>query len=134
MSLFILPYLHSKYIFLNRQKPNTDYFYTSIEHKIHEHQPDDSCSSSMESDYSSNNKEDDEEFFDDGEKPKDNSKMKTRTITNIICVNMTLYKQYVYSQNGTLINRFNFKDLTTKFGIPISNSANGQNFIFKQSI
>lgn len=47
---------------------------------------------------------------------------------------MTLYKQYVYSQNGTLINRFNFKDLTTKFGVPISNSANGQNFIFKQSI
>jgi len=65
---------------------------------------------------------------------KDKSKMKTRSITNIICVNMTLYKQYVYSQNGTLINRFNFKDLTTKNGIPIANSANGQNFIFKQSI
>lgn len=35
INLYILPYLHSKFIFLNRNKTNTDYFYTSIETKIH---------------------------------------------------------------------------------------------------
>lgn len=38
MRLLILPYAHSKKIFLNNLKPNTEYFYTSIEKHIHNHE------------------------------------------------------------------------------------------------
>ena len=62
MRLFILPYLHSKFIFLNRLKPNTEYFYTSIEQVIHVHEPDEKCSSSEVS--SSMSSSDDHAFVD----------------------------------------------------------------------
>jgi hypothetical protein len=36
MKIYLTPYLHEKKIYLNRQKLNTDYFYTSFETRIHQ--------------------------------------------------------------------------------------------------
>ena len=47
-------------------------------------------------------------------------------------MNETEFKYYVYTQDGLLINRVNFKKYVDKFGPPISTSSNGLNFIFKK--
>jgi hypothetical protein len=37
----------------------------------------------------------------------------------------TTSKYYVYAQNGTLINRVAFKNLTDAYGMPFQTSSNG---------
>ena len=39
-------------------------------------------------------------------------------------------KYYIYSENGKLTKRVNFKKLVDKYGNIIATSANGHNFIF----
>ena len=56
----------------------------------------------------------------------------TDSFRSIICMNQTEYKYYVYSLNGLLYNRIDFRDYVDRYGIPVATSMNGQNFIFKK--
>lgn len=56
----------------------------------------------------------------------------TETFTSIICMNETESKYYVYTQDGLMINRVNFKNLVDKYGDPLATSGNGLNFVFKK--
>ena len=49
-------------------------------------------------------------------------------------MNETESKYYTYTQNGILINRIEFKDTVSKYGVPIAVSANGLCYIFKQTV
>ena len=49
-------------------------------------------------------------------------------MSNIIAINCTESKYYIYSENGLLLNRVVFKDLTKRYGEIVSTSANGLNF------
>ena len=47
-------------------------------------------------------------------------------------MNQTEFKYYVYTLNGLLYNRIDFKKEQELYGVPIATSMNGQNFIFKK--
>lgn len=49
-------------------------------------------------------------------------------------MNETEKKYYVYTQNGLMINRVDFSELTEKYGNPVSTSSNGLNFILKKNL
>ena len=49
----------------------------------------------------------------------------------IIAMNLAEHKFYTYSENGLMINRFDFSDWVRLYGEPIATSTDGQNFIFK---
>ena len=51
----------------------------------------------------------------------------------IICLNETESKYYVYSENGILLNRINFANITEKYGKIIAMSNNGLNLILSKS-
>ena len=117
--VIITPYLHENRIYLNRIKPNTKYFYTSIESSLdsssdHHHY--------TEGNYSSKQRDDHEN-------------RKKKKFTSIICVNLTEFKFYCYNQSGKLINRFNFQKQVDEYGVPMQNvvSSNGKIFIFKKN-
>ena len=46
-------------------------------------------------------------------------------ITQLICLNISHSKLYIYSLEGTLKNRFDFSSLTKKYGRPQQVSENG---------
>ena len=48
----------------------------------------------------------------------------------ILCMNYTESKYYIYSENGKLTKRVNYKKRVDKLGNIIATSANGHNFIF----
>ena len=61
-------------------------------------------------------------------KKKEPKKVK---IPFIIAMNLAEHKFYTYSENGLMINRFDYSDWVKLYGEPIATSTDGQNFIFK---
>ena len=45
-------------------------------------------------------------------------------------MNITEHKYYVYTQNGMLMNRVDYKDKIDQYGYPVATSSNGLNFVF----
>lgn len=100
--ILILPYLHDRKLFLNRQKNNTHYFYTSIETRVedlekHEKHIDKQQSSDYQIDVSNFDEED--QCQDDYHRlcAVHRYKDDDTSFTSIICINLTEYKFYVYS-------------------------------------
>lgn len=56
----------------------------------------------------------------------------TKKIPLILAINLNEYKFYTYSENGLMINRFEFKDMVMKYGEPIATSPDGLNYVFKK--
>lgn len=50
----------------------------------------------------------------------------------IVCMNLAEHKFYTYSENGLLVNRYEYANWVVKYGEPIAASDDGQNFIFKK--
>lgn len=52
-----------------------------------------------------------------------------------MCVNLTEYKFYAYTQSGKLINRVNFGKEVKQYGIPIEEvtSSDGRIFFFRKT-
>ena len=59
-----------------------------------------------------------------GELGKVHKKMKL-SFTSIVCLDFNSFEQQVFSQNGKLINTFNFKHLCKQYGEIINVSGNG---------
>lgn len=97
----ILPYLHENRIYLTRDKPHTEYFYTSMDRVVNK------------------------------EIKQNNRIMRTEKylMKSIICMNLTASKYYVFSQRGLLRNRISFVDYSRKYGQPVAVSPNGFNFV-----
>ena len=49
-------------------------------------------------------------------------------------MNETEHKYYVYTQNGLLINRVNFRELVNQYGEPVAASSNGLNFMLRKKM
>jgi len=49
-------------------------------------------------------------------------------------MNTTEHIYEVYTQNGMMLNRVDFKDKINDYGEPIATSSNGINFVFQRSI
>jgi len=137
--LMIIPYLHDHKIYLNRLKINTDYFYTTLETD-----PEEEDEYNKEINDKMNNYLTNALLKRKGSTAARNfksslgsssaiKKNQADTVTSIIAMNETEHKYYVYTQNGLLINRVDFKDLVNKYGEPVATSSNGLNFILKKS-
>ena len=96
MRLLILPYAHSKKIFLNNLKPNTEYFYTSIEKHIHNHESghDSIDDDEEDEDESSGDSSDDGQSSSrsDSSCPQSDKDTQHQSMVLIICLNMTDHK------------------------------------------
>ena len=127
-----MPFLHNRKLFLNRQKKNTEYFYTSIETLTQD-----------VNDHSVNNQQDQQSqtYFEIDDHNDDayqklcngTNAIEEPKFTSIICINLTEYKFYVYSLQGLLIKRYEFDNEIEDHGVPVSVSNNGLNFIFKKT-
>ena len=94
MRLLILPYAHSKKIFLNNLKPNTEYFYTSIEKHIHNHEKKGERGGHDSIDESSEDSSDDgpSSSRSDSSCPQSDKDTQHQSMVLIICLNMTDHK------------------------------------------
>ena len=106
------PYLHDKRIYLNRLKINTDYFYTSIESEVKDNSvPCDRIVEDLNRENiwkSLKTKSLRESINTDDSKTLHGHDHSRDSITSIICINLTEYKYYIYTQSGILVNRVNF--------------------------
>ena len=105
--MMILPYLHEKKIFLNRDKPNSQYFYTSFYQELPSYFK---TELGVEAYNLINNQK------------------------TIVAMNLTESKFYTYSKRGILRNRFDFSSFTKRYGTISSVSPNGRNFIFAKKV
>lgn len=98
----MLPYLHERKVYLNRLKNNTKYFYTTKQEEIIVSQ--------------------------DFEK-QENQEIVKEVKSTIFAFNISESKMYVYSEEGLLLNRMEFKNLVTEYGDIMSASSDGLNFL-----
>jgi hypothetical protein len=100
--LIVVPFMHERKIYLNKQKPGNQYFYTVIEEAP------------------------EEKVFDDS-----NNFIKNAGHSKYI-ISMDIDRQlyYVMSDKGILLNKVDFSEQITKYGNPVQISPNGKNLIF----
>lgn len=60
---------------------------------------------------------------------KKNKDFTLKRVKQIVCVNLSEYKYYIYSLRGLLRNRVDFKHIIQKYGRLQAVSQNGQNFV-----
>ena len=138
----ILPFLHEKRVYLNRQKTNTYYFYSSIDTPYSEIEAyNKKIKASLEDRLSKESK-----TFEDA---KIKSYIKSRqdlpvdtsmtakdvdSCMSIVCINLNESKYYMYGTDGILQFRYDYTQEQEMYGKPIKSSSNGQSFIFKKSL
>jgi hypothetical protein len=146
--LLIVPYLHERKLFLNTKKLATDYFYTSVTTKATQEQK---YYAALELVRQQGGKARDVDILEalyEPPAPKNLQRRKSligvvgdnlsshsgknttdkegaAQFTSIVCVKVNQSKYYVYSQNGVLLNRVDFSNLTEAYGMPVSTSSNG---------
>ena len=101
--LIVVPYMHERKIYLNKQKPGNQYFYTVID-EVPE-----------------------EKVFDES-----NNRIPDAGHSKYI-ISMDIDRQlyYVMSDKGILLNKVDFSEQVTIYGNPVQISPNGKNLIFQ---
>lgn len=103
--IIVLPFLHENRIVLHRNKPSTEYFYTSTQRTVRLDQASNVNPFSIA------------------------TKKNSYIMQSIVAMNLTESKYYVFSLRGLLRNRVEFKKEIQRYGKLKAVSPNGRNFV-----